>query len=37
MPAEKPKISGTEFCLEKVYTEHIEKGEPLIHLQKKNY
>jgi hypothetical protein len=36
MPSEKPTVSGNSFCMENIYSKHIETGVNLIHLQKKN-
>jgi len=37
MPSEKPVVNGAAFCMENIYSNHINQGTSVIHLQKKNY
>merc|ERR1711964_254327 len=37
MSSEKPVVNGPAFCMENIYSNHINKGTSVIHLQKKNY
>jgi hypothetical protein len=36
MASEKPVVNGSAFCMENIYSKHINQGTSVIHLQKKN-